>query len=61
MKFKIKEIRQARGITQKEVSQGTGINRPEISVIENNKKDVLVSTLKKIAVFFGVKIDDLIE
>ena len=45
---KIKEIRIARGITQKRLSELTGLSQQHISEIERGKKNPTLKTLNKI-------------
>lgn len=50
MGFKVKELREAKGMTQEELEQKSGVSRQTISAIENNRcKDVKSGTLMAIA------------
>lgn len=45
---KLKEARIARGLTQEKLAQKCGIDRHYISKIENDVKEIKISTLQKI-------------
>ena len=50
MGFKVKELREAKGMTQEELEQRSGVSRQTISAIENNRcGDVKTGTLMAIA------------
>lgn len=55
----IRQIRKAKGLTQKEVVLSAGFDTGQYSRIENGKTDPSVSTLKKIAKAIGVPLADL--
>ena len=58
--FVIKDIRIKRNLTIYKLSKITGINRPYLTQLENNKKfNPSLSTMYKIANALDVKIDDL--
>jgi len=44
----LRVAREARGLTQADVSQATGIAAPNLSTIENGKVDIRLSTLERI-------------
>lgn len=50
------DARKKAGLTQKELSQKSGIAQSEISKIENGKKGVTVDTLEKLAHGMGKKL-----
>ena len=54
---RIREIMKKRGITQKDLSQLTGIPQNDISKIINDRKDIYLTTAQKIARAVGVKVD----
>lgn len=61
---KIKLIRKKKGITQEDLSarlivQGIEIDRPMISKIENQTREILDYEIQGIAKALGVKIDEL--
>lgn len=58
--FRIKDIRIKRNLTIYKLSKITGINRPYLTQLENNKKfNPSLSVMHKIANALDVKIDDL--
>jgi len=46
--FLIRQARLAKGMTQEELAEKVGTNKGYISKVENNIKDVRISTLQKI-------------
>ena len=60
MKMRIKEIREAKKMTQEELENKSGISRQTISAIENGKtKDVKSGTLIAIAEALETTLDDI--
>lgn len=60
MEFRIKEIRESKGMTQKELSEKAGITRATIWKLETGEEEVTTSkTLLKIADALGVSIGEL--
>jgi len=58
--FVIKNIRIKKNITIYRLSKLTGINRPYLNQLENNKKfNPSLKTMHKIAAALNVKVDDL--
>jgi len=58
--FVIKNVREKKNITLYRLSKITGINRPYLTQLENNKKfNPSLSTMYKIANALNVKVDDL--
>ena len=55
----IKRIRTAKGLSQKEVLNISGLDKAQFSRIENGKTDPSFSTLEKIARAFGISISEL--
>ena len=60
MVYKIKELRQQKGITQKELSKHLGIAQNTLSYWENGRIDIDTESLCKIADYFNVSVDYLI-
>ena len=50
---KIKEVREAKGITQKQLGEYLGYSAMGISYFEQGVREVKVSDLQKMATFFG--------
>ena len=60
MKYRIKKLREAKGMTQEELARKSGISRATISGLENGKNDApSISTLGRIAFALGVKVGQL--
>ena len=60
MTFRIKEIRESKGMTQTELSEKAGVTRATIWKLETNDEEVTTSrTLAKIADALGVTIGEL--
>lgn len=59
---KIKLLREARGLTQQQISQDPdfGIKQGTLSAYERNAREPNVETIRKIAEYFGVTADYLI-
>ena len=58
MGFKLKEVREAKRMTQEELEAKSGVSRQTISAIENNRcGDVKAGTLVAIARALGTTID----
>jgi len=58
---RLKTLRLGQGITQDELAQKLNINRNAISRYENGKRQPDYETLKRIADYFSVSIDYLLE
>lgn len=56
---RIRNLRQAQGLTQKELAEGAGISENYVIQIEENLKRPHIKTLIRIASFLGVKTEDL--
>lgn len=61
MKIKIKELRLARGWTQRQLAEASDVSQSAISAIEANVKNPSLTTLELIAKGLGVSIWDLLE
>lgn len=58
---KLKELRQARGITQKQLADWSGLGRSQISNYENGIRTPDWKTQEKLADFFNVRLDYLMD
>ena len=56
---KIKELRTRKGLTQGEVADALGVSRPTFVSIEDGKRELNISELRKIAAAFGIAVHDL--
>lgn len=60
MEFRIKEIREGKGMTQTELSEKSGVTRTTIWKLETGEEEVTTSrTLEKIAKALDVSIGEL--
>ena len=58
---KIKNLRKERGVTQQQIADLINMHRSNYSKIENGQRDISVNALNKIAKFFNVSVDNLIN
>lgn len=58
---RIKSIREAKGMTAKEVISSVGMGAPMYSRIENGVNEPSLTTLEKIAKALGVKLSDIFD
>ena len=58
---KLKSLRRKRGFSQLDLEIQSGINRTEISKIENGLKNIEFMTIIRLAVALDVEISDLFE
>lgn len=59
MGYKIREVREAKNISQEELSQKSGVSRSIISALENGKTNTTSKTLTNIAKALGVSVDQI--
>ena len=57
----LKDLRESRLITQKEVEDETGLSKEQLSRIENGHNNPQVSTLRKLAACYRVSVETIIE
>jgi transcriptional regulator with XRE-family HTH domain len=58
---RIRQLREARGWSQDELSNAAGLHRTHISLIENAKREVQLDTVEKLASALGVDPADLLR
>ena len=58
---KIRKLREDAGMTLTQLAEVAAISQSMMGYIETNRRDVSVSTVKKIADHFGVGVDDLFK
>ena len=58
--MRLKEIRESKGLTQKEVAEIIGYSEIFYARYENGKREPDISTLCKLAEYFNVTVDYLI-
>lgn len=60
MGYKIKEVREARGMTQEELSEKSGVSRGTISALENGtERTTTTKTLVKIANALEIAVESI--
>jgi len=59
MRNKVKEEREKRGLTQKELGEQVSVSRQAINAIETGKFDPSIWLAYDLANFFGLSIEDL--
>jgi putative transcriptional regulator len=59
MQNNVKELREGRGLTQKELGELVGVSRQAINAIETGKFDPSIWLAYDLARFFGVHIEEL--
>jgi transcriptional regulator with XRE-family HTH domain len=57
---KIKELREARGITQEELAVAMSLSRPTITKYETGERTPDLITATRVAEFFGISLDHLV-
>lgn len=61
MKNKLKEMREAKGLTQREVGEKVGVSRQAINAIETGKFDPSIWLAYDLAKLFGLSIEDFFD
>ena len=59
MKNRIEELRNKKGIRQEELAKELGVSRQTISSLENGRYNPSILLAYKVAVFFGLTIEDV--
>lgn len=59
MKNRIEELRNEKGIRQEELAKELGVSRQTISSLENGRYNPSILLAYKVAVFFGLTIEDV--
>src|SRR6056297_389038 len=57
----IRFLRKEAGLTQSELAERVGVNRPVIGAYEEGRAEPRIQTLKLMAHFFKVSVDDLLD
>lgn len=61
MKNKLKELREARGLTQKEVGERVGVSRQAINAIETGKFDPSIWLAYDLARLFDMSVEEFFD
>lgn len=61
MNNKVKELREAVGLTQKELGEKVGVSRQAVNAIETGKFDPSIWLAYDLAKFFGTSIEELFD
>ena len=62
MKYKIREVRKAQGISQEVLSKRSGVSRMTISGYENDRNmPAQIDTLERLAAILGVSVSSLLD
>lgn len=61
MNNKVKELREAVGLTQKELGAKVGVSRQAVNAIETGKFDPSIWLAYDLAKFFGTSIEELFD
>ena len=59
MKNRIEELRNEKGIRQEELAKELGVSRQTISSLENGRYNPSILLAYKVAVFFGLTIEEV--
>ncbi len=61
MKNKVKELREAKGLTQKELGKKVGVSRQAVNAIETGKFGPSIWLAYDLANYFGLSIEELFD
>ena len=59
--LRLKTLRKEKGLSQEELAERSGLNRPYISGIEQGKRNVSLEVMEKLSEALGVGIGGLVE
>ena len=59
MKNRIEQLRRERGVRQEELAKQLGVSRQTISSLENGRYNPSILLAHKVALFFGLTIEDV--
>lgn len=57
----IKRLREERGLTQQQIADLINMHRSNYSKVESGQRELSISALNKIAKYFGVSLDELVN
>ena len=61
VKNKVRELREAAGLTQKELGKKVGVSRQAVNAIETGKFDPSIWLAYDLANYFGLRIEELFD
>ncbi len=61
MKNRVKELREAAGLTQKELGEKVGVSRQAVNAIETGKFDPSIWLAYDLASYFDMRIEELFD
>ena len=61
MKNRVKELREAAGLTQKELGEKVGVSRQAVNAIETGKFDPSIWLAYDLANYFDMRIEELFD
>lgn len=61
MKNRVRELREAGGLTQKELGEKVGVSRQAVNAVETGKFDPSIWLAYDLANYFGVRIEELFD
>ena len=56
----LQKLRKSRGVTQRDLADATGLTERTVSLVENNPGATTAKTLKKLADFYDVTVDEVL-
>jgi len=59
--LRLKTLRKEKGLSQEELAERSGLNRPYISGIEKGKRNVSIETVEKLSQALNVPVRDFFE
>lgn len=57
----IKTIREEKGLTQQQIAELVNMHRSNYSKVESGERDLSIDAINKVAKFFGMSIDELVN
>ncbi len=61
MKNRVKELREAKNLTQKKLGENVGVSRQAINAVETDRFDPSIWLAYDLANFFGLRIEELFD
>lgn len=58
---KVKQLRKAKDLSQEDLAERSGLNRPYISAIEQGKRNVSLEVIEKLAEALEIEIKEFFE